>query len=89
MQTPKNVDAEKCSKLDKFSFDGFKFLGKIVEPETTCNRRGYYTGEQQSFRVTRIQGHHNLCKHTKYVGEYLNNKFSKFLIALYLPLLQP
>lgn len=40
-----NVDAEKCSKLDKFSFDGFKFLGKIVEPETTCNRRGYYTGE--------------------------------------------
>lgn len=41
-----NVDAEKCSKLDKLSFDGFKFLGKIVEPETTCNHRGYYTGEQ-------------------------------------------
>lgn len=29
-----NVDAEKCGKLDKFSFNGFKFLGKLVEPET-------------------------------------------------------
>lgn len=29
-----NVDAEKCGKLDNFSFSGFKFLGKLVEPET-------------------------------------------------------